>query len=506
MFPPAQKPSDTKLCAVDVCELKESCALKLVLIAASRNQDERDKLSIKHLLSSMLLTVEVNLKREDCEACLCNFFIFCNEHPIYKNIYVLESSLQNFYETHIVMMEEEIVKLCCDTLGQSTCDNWFAARVLRVSASKNTHSIKTRAKKTVESLISGMLYPKKISTPATQYGSKHECDAKKEYEQIFHCDVKQIRLIVCKSNPWLCTSLDGVVIEDGCITKIVEFKCPFTCTDQPVVDYSNKKCNVSYLYFFGGTVQLRESAIYYTQCQVQMYVSGLTICDLFIYSPVTNGSCIIQVHRNETFLENIIYKCEHFYFNYYLPAVRDFFFYMAFGTRKFIASSTQGFHAALSCVNPTQDAPLRSTPTRPITTRSAFTLSSHLRLGLPTGRVTIGLPFMTRAAVRSSPILATCPAHPNLRDFIILLIFGDAYRLCNSSLCSLLHSPVSSSFFGPYIFRKTLFSNTLKRLSACLVRAHVSHPYRTTGSIIVLYILILTFLDNSLDLSKLLTA
>ncbi|OXU27207.1 hypothetical protein TSAR_015051 [Trichomalopsis sarcophagae] len=58
-------------------------------------------------------------------------------------------------------------------------------------------------------------------------------------------------------------------------------------------------------------------------CQVQMYVSGLTICDLFIYSSVTNGSCLIQVHRNETFLENIIYKCEHFYFNYYLSAVRD---------------------------------------------------------------------------------------------------------------------------------------------------------------------------------------
>jgi hypothetical protein len=40
----------------------------------------------------------------------------------------------------------------------------------------------------------------------------------------------------------------------------------------------------------------------------------------------------------------------------------------------------------------------------------------------------------------------------------------------------------------------TLFSNTLSPCSSFNVRDQVSHPYRTTGKVIVLYILILSFL------------
>ena len=46
----------------------------------------------------------------------------------------------------------------------------------------------------------------------------------------------------------------------------------------------------------------------------------------------------------------------------------------------------------------------------------------------------------------SSPIRATCPAHLILLDFITRTILGEEYRPFSSSLCSLLHSPVTSSF------------------------------------------------------------
>ncbi|PSN50936.1 hypothetical protein C0J52_08128, partial [Blattella germanica] len=59
----------------------------------------------------------------------------------------------------------------------------------------------------------------------------------------------------------------------------------------------------------------------------------------------------------------------------------------------------------------------------------------------------------------------------------------------SSVLCILLHSPVSSSLFGPSIFLRTLFSNTLNIFSSIKVRVHVSQPYKITGRITVLYII-----------------
>ena len=58
-----------------------------------------------------------------------------------------------------------------------------------------------------------------------------------------------------------------------------------------------------------------------------------------------------------------------------------------------------------------------------------------------------------------SPIPATCPAPLSILDLITRIIFGVEYRL-SSSICSLLHSPVSSSLLGLNILLSTPFSNT----------------------------------------------
>ena len=77
----------------------------------------------------------------------------------------------------------------------------------------------------------------------------------------------------------------------------------------------------------------------------------------------------------------------------------------------------------------------------------------------------------------SSPIRATCPAHLILLDFITCTILGEGYRSFSSSLCSLLHSPVTSSLLGPNILLNTVFSNTLSFLSSLNVSDQVSHPW-----------------------------
>ena len=68
-------------------------------------------------------------------------------------------------------------------------------------------------------------------------------------------------------------------------------------------------------------------------------------------------------------------------------------------------------------------------------------------------------------------------AHPIFLHFITRTILGEEYKSFSSSLCSLLHSPVTSSLLGPNILLNTMFSNTLSFLSSRNVSDQVSHPY-----------------------------
>jgi hypothetical protein len=82
---------------------------------------------------------------------------------------------------------------------------------------------------------------------------------------------------------------------------------------------------------------------------------------------------------------------------------------------------------------------------------------------------------------------ATCPAHLIFLDFIIRTIFGEQYRSLSFSLCSFLHSVVTSFLLGPNILLNTLFSNSYSPRFSLYVSDQVSHPYTTTGKITVLY-------------------
>jgi len=109
--------------------------------------------------------------------------------------------------------------------------------------------------------------------------------------------------------------------------------------------------------------------------------------------------------------------------------------------------------------------------------RSSLILSSHLRLGLPSGLFPSG--FFTKRTVFISLVPHTCymphPYHASLFDDSNKILWGE--QIISSSLCSLLHSPVASSLLSPNILLNTLLSNSHSLRSS--LNDQVSHPYKT---------------------------
>ena len=129
-----------------------------------------------------------------------------------------------------------------------------------------------------------------------------------------------------------------------------------------------------------------------------------------------------------------------------------------YGTRRSITAFTSTRHLPLSWASSIQSIP----PT------SHF-LKTHLNIILPStpgsSKWSLSIRFPHQNTVRAS-LSYTCPTHFIL-NFITRTILGEGYRSLSSSLCSFLHSPITSSLSLHFSLN---------------VPDQVSHTYKTTNN------------------------
>ena len=152
-----------------------------------------------------------------------------------------------------------------------------------------------------------------------------------------------------------------------------------------------------------------------------------------------------------------------------------------YGSRRFITAVTSARHLSLFWATSIQ-----SVPSHPTSWRSILILFFHLLLSLPSGLFPSG-GFTTRFH-HQHPVYTSAVPHPcymsrlpHSSRFCHPKKLGEKYRSLSSSLCSFLHSPVTSSLLGPNILLSILFSNALGLRISLNVCDQVSHPYKATG-------------------------
>jgi hypothetical protein len=119
-------------------------------------------------------------------------------------------------------------------------------------------------------------------------------------------------------------------------------------------------------------------------------------------------------------------------------------------------------------------------------------LSTHLRLGLPSCLFLSGSP--TNILYPHSCYMPCSPHPPWLYHSNYIWRGVQVMKLL--IMHSFLQPPVTSSLFGQIFSSVLCFPNTLSLCSSLNIRDLVSHPYRTTGKIVVSYIRIFMFLDS----------
>ena len=225
------------------------------------------------------------------------------------------------------------------TKAQWKCKNWYKQKtgLITSSIAHRTLTMQTSINKRLErdpsKLVETMVHPRSPpnfclpDNPQTpkQWGLKHEISARQSYLKVeckrhHKLTLISMGLLLSESKPFIGVSVDNIRMcscAADCPNVVVEYKCPMKHRDiSPNKAFLTPEIGGKKV---GNTFLLKPTCRYYTQVQLQMFVTGLRSCDFVVWTKHSILSA--NVPYDTMFVESIMKKLQQFWISYVFPAL-----------------------------------------------------------------------------------------------------------------------------------------------------------------------------------------
>ena len=208
-----------------------------------------------------------------------------------------------------------------NTSDQSNSEEWKTQRFMRITASNAKEVASVRTDRGRYHLMKRILWGYKLpKLKALTYGKNNEVNALNAYQAMSRTTVTKSGLWINPNHPELACSPDGLIYENGSLTKVVEIKCPLVLEALHPADIIKLKPKQRYTLCYevnNGAMKLKEKHAYYFQIQMQMAVTDVAFCDFVVWSP--KGILVQTVGRDDQFWNQLYPKLLGFHHTILMP-------------------------------------------------------------------------------------------------------------------------------------------------------------------------------------------
>lgn len=215
----------------------------------------------------------------------------------------------------------QVVTLEERTRSQSVCPLWFEHRKGRITGSKVHDVLTLQPDSSTDNLVRSITGCKSYDlsrNAAVKWGATNEDNARNKYmaeQTLSHADFqcKVPGFTVDTDCPYLGASPDGMITCSCCGQGVLEIKCPFKHRNSTIFDAIDSDSR----FCLDSDRQLKRSHRYYSQIQLQMYVTRSTYCDFYVF--LEHDSELVRISYDTSFVNGLLAKCSDFFLSSVLP-------------------------------------------------------------------------------------------------------------------------------------------------------------------------------------------